>query len=33
METLQRAWPESAARVPHWVYSNPEVYAAELERI
>jgi salicylate 5-hydroxylase large subunit len=29
-----RSWPEDAAgRVPYWVYSDPDVYAAELERI
>ena len=29
-----RAWPEGGdARVPYWVYSDPDVYAAELERI
>lgn len=33
MGALQRAWPDGAARVPYWVYSDPEVYAAELERI
>lgn len=32
--TLDRAWPADAAgRVPYWVYSDPEVYRAELERI
>jgi salicylate 5-hydroxylase large subunit len=34
MTAIQRAWPEgTAARVPYWVYSDPDVYAAELERI
>ena len=29
-----RVWPTDAqARVPYWVYSDPDVYAAELERI
>jgi len=29
-----RIWPANGdARVPYWVYSDPEVYAAELERI
>jgi salicylate 5-hydroxylase large subunit len=31
---IGRMWPEDAdGKVPYWVYSDPEVYAAELERI
>ena len=33
MNTISRIWPNDAAgRVPYWVYSDPDVYAAELER-
>ena len=31
---LPRSWPEDAnGRVPYWVYTDPEVYRAELDRI
>jgi salicylate 5-hydroxylase large subunit len=34
MSQASRVWPEDAdGRVPYWVYSDPAVYAAELERI
>jgi len=34
MPEAARQWPEGAAsRVPYWVYSDPEIYARELERI
>ena len=34
MNNISRSWPSDAAgRVPYWVYSDPDVYAAELERI
>jgi salicylate 5-hydroxylase large subunit len=34
MIQASRVWPEDAdGRVPYWVYSDPDVYAAELERI
>ena len=34
MTTIERQWPESGTnRVPYWVYSDPDVYAAEQERI
>lgn len=33
MGALNRPWPEDAGRVPYWVYSDPDVYGAELERI
>jgi len=34
MSTIDRTWPADATgRVPYWVYSDPAVYAAELERI
>ena len=34
MNKIDRVWPNDAAgKVPYWVYSDPEVYAAELERI
>lgn len=33
MGALNQPWPEDAGRVPYWVYSDPDVYAAELERI
>jgi salicylate 5-hydroxylase large subunit len=34
MNQIRRIWPKDAdARVPYWVYSDPDVYAAELERI
>lgn len=32
--SARHAWPADAqAHVPYWVYSDPEIYAAELERI
>ncbi|MGQ0662960.1 MAG: aromatic ring-hydroxylating dioxygenase subunit alpha [Pseudomonadota bacterium] len=32
--TADRAWPrEGVSRVPHWVYTDPELYAREQERI
>ena len=32
--SAERAWPEEgSARVPYWVYQDPEVYAREQERI
>ncbi|MEW6777479.1 MAG: aromatic ring-hydroxylating dioxygenase subunit alpha [Bdellovibrionota bacterium] len=34
MTELKKFWPkEGPARVPYWVYSDPEVYQRELERI
>ena len=34
MNHIDRVWPNDAAgKVPFWVYSDPDVYAAELERI
>jgi salicylate 5-hydroxylase large subunit len=34
MQTMDRVWPNDAAgKVPFWVYSDPDIYAAELERI
>ena len=34
MNNISRIWPQDAAgRVPYWVYSDPEVFAAELDRI
>jgi salicylate 5-hydroxylase large subunit len=34
MNNIGRVWPNDAAgKVPYWVYSDPDVYAAELERI
>ena len=35
MNEVTRIWPQhdAAGRVPAWVYSDPAVYAAELERI
>ena len=34
MNNISRSWPSDAeGRVPYWVYSDPEIYAAELERI
>ena len=34
MNSISRTWPSDAAgRVPYWVYSDPDIYAAELERI
>ena len=34
MYQINRSWPhDAAAHVPYWVYSDPAVYAAELERI
>jgi salicylate 5-hydroxylase large subunit len=34
MNNIDRVWPNDAAgKVPFWVYSDPAVYAAELERI
>ena len=34
MNEISRIWPEDAdGSVPYWVYSDPAVYAAELERI
>ena len=34
MNNIDRVWPNDAAgKVPYWVYSDPDVYAAELERI
>jgi salicylate 5-hydroxylase large subunit len=33
-ETLTRRWPEpGAGRVPNWVYTDPEIFAREQERI
>jgi salicylate 5-hydroxylase large subunit len=33
-EQLSRRWPEAgAARVPNWVYTDPEIFAREQERI
>ncbi|MEO9599513.1 aromatic ring-hydroxylating dioxygenase subunit alpha [Parasphingorhabdus sp.] len=32
-EQAGRCWPEEASRVPLWVYSDPSVYADEMERI
>ncbi len=26
-------WPEKAARVPNWVYTDPDIFAREQERI
>ena len=32
--TLDRHWPkEGLTRVPYWLYSDPEIYAREQERI
>ena len=32
--SVERAWPkEGSARIPYWVYQDPEVYALEQERI
>ena len=34
MNNIDRVWPsDTAGKVPYWVYSDPDVYAAELERI
>ncbi|MCL2428286.1 MAG: aromatic ring-hydroxylating dioxygenase subunit alpha [Alphaproteobacteria bacterium] len=34
MTATSRVWPDdAAARVPYWVYTDPAMYAAELERI
>ena len=34
MNATERSWPVSGtASVPYWVYSDPDIYAAELERI
>ncbi|HEY4174489.1 MAG TPA: aromatic ring-hydroxylating dioxygenase subunit alpha [Rhodopila sp.] len=34
MNTISRIWPNDAnGKVPYWVYSDPDVYAAELDRI
>ena len=34
MNILERNWtPDREAKVPYWVYSDPDVYATELERI
>jgi salicylate 5-hydroxylase large subunit len=34
MNKIDRVWPRDAAgKLPYWVYSDPEVYAAELGRI
>jgi salicylate 5-hydroxylase large subunit len=34
MNAINRVWPADAdGRVPYWVYSDPDVYKAELERI
>jgi len=30
---LEFQWPDDVAKVPYWVYSSPEVYALEQERI
>ena len=30
---MPRRWPEAAARVPNWVYTDPEIFAREQERI
>ncbi|MGE0260525.1 MAG: aromatic ring-hydroxylating dioxygenase subunit alpha [Alphaproteobacteria bacterium] len=30
---LARRWPEAAARVPNWVYTDPEIFAREQELI
>ena len=34
MNKSERIWPaDTSGKVPYWVYSDPEIYAAELERI
>jgi salicylate 5-hydroxylase large subunit len=34
MNNFSRTWPSDAAgKVPYWVYSDPDIYAAELQRI
>ena len=34
MNSISRTWPtDTMGRVPYWVYSDPDIYAAELERI
>ncbi|MFT8242943.1 aromatic ring-hydroxylating dioxygenase subunit alpha [Roseomonas sp. BN140053] len=34
MDPIRHRWPEDAdGKVPYWVYSDPEVYKAELERL
>ena len=30
---VSRRWPEAAARVPNWVYTDPDIFAREQERI
>jgi salicylate 5-hydroxylase large subunit len=32
-ELAARRWPETAARVPNWVYTDPDIFAREQERI
>ena len=34
MSSISRTWPtDTMGRVPYWVYSDPDIYAAEMERI
>jgi hypothetical protein len=34
MNSISRTWPtDTMGRVPYWVYSDPDIYAAEMERI
>jgi salicylate 5-hydroxylase large subunit len=34
MNSINRTWPtDTMGRVPYWVYSDPDIYAAEMERI
>ena len=33
-ETIVRAWPDDGcSRVPNWVYTDPDIFARELDRI
>ncbi len=34
MKSISRTWPaDTMGRVPYWVYSDPDINAAEMERI
>ena len=28
-----RPWPQAASRVPYWIYSDPDIYSSEMEKI